>query len=103
MEKIHAGHQGIVHCRLRVAESVWWLGVSKEIETFIQSCPSTLAIYIAELSMGEIDNGFVRVGQGDVRSCSRLLFEVYRSSLVPRPSSRAVDPLPQKLSERKAW
>ena len=25
------------------------------------------------------------------------------ASLVPRPSSRAVDPLPQKLSERKAW
>ena len=24
-------------------------------------------------------------------------------SLVPRPSSCAVDPLPQKLSERKAW
>ena len=28
---------------------------------------------------------------------------VGQSSLVPRPSSRAVDPLPEKISERKAW
>jgi hypothetical protein len=88
MEKIHAGHQGIVRCRLRVAESVWWPGVSKEIETFIQSLPSvpetdnpsqgaTPAIYIAELSMGESGNRFVRVGQGDLPSRSRLFFEVY--------------------------
>ena len=37
--KVHAGHQGIQRCHLRLATSVWWPGVSKEIEQFIKSCP----------------------------------------------------------------
>ena len=39
MEKIHSGHQGIVRCRLRVAQSVWWPGASKTMETFVTHCP----------------------------------------------------------------
>ena len=40
LEKIHHGHQGIQRCRLRVASSVWWPGVSSAIEQFVQSCPT---------------------------------------------------------------
>ena len=39
LQKIHHGHQGIQRCRMRVFTSVWWPGVSKSIEDFIQSCP----------------------------------------------------------------
>ena len=39
LEKIHHGHQGILSCRMRVSTSVWWPGVSKEMENFIKSCP----------------------------------------------------------------
>ena len=39
LRKVHAGHQGIQRCRLRLATSVWWPGVPKEIEQFIKSCP----------------------------------------------------------------
>ena len=39
MSKIHSGHQGIVRCRLRISESVWWPGASREMENFVQSCP----------------------------------------------------------------
>ena len=39
MSKIHSGHQGIVCCRLRIAESVWWPGASREVENFVRSCP----------------------------------------------------------------
>ena len=39
LRKVHAGHQGIQWCRLSFATSVWWPGVSKEIEQFIMSCP----------------------------------------------------------------
>ena len=34
-----AGHQGIQQYKLRLATSVCWHGVSKEIEKFMKSCP----------------------------------------------------------------
>ena len=40
LAKIHNGHQGIQRCRLRVASSVWWPGVTNAIEQFVQSCPT---------------------------------------------------------------
>ncbi len=39
VEKDHSGHQGFVRCRLRVAQSVWWPGASKTMETFVTHCP----------------------------------------------------------------
>ena len=35
LKKIHQGHQGIQRCRLRVSTSVWWPGVSRDMEHFI--------------------------------------------------------------------
>ena len=32
LSKIHQGHQGIEKCRLRVSTSVWWPGVSREMQ-----------------------------------------------------------------------
>ncbi len=40
LSKIHNGHQGFQKCRQRVCTSVWWPGVSKELESFIKSCPT---------------------------------------------------------------
>ena len=44
--KVHQGHQGIHKCRLRIASSVWWPGVSKAIENYIKNCPQCLKSYI---------------------------------------------------------
>ena len=38
LQKIHTGHQGIVQCQLRAVTSVWWPGISKEVEAFVQKC-----------------------------------------------------------------
>ena len=38
LHKLHNGHQGIVKCCLHVKESVWWPGISEEINTFIHNC-----------------------------------------------------------------
>ena len=40
LAKIHHGHQSIQRCRLRVASSVWWPGVTNAIEQFVLSCPT---------------------------------------------------------------
>ena len=40
--KIHHGHQGIQRCRLRVSSSVWWPGISKQVEDFVRRCPTCM-------------------------------------------------------------
>ena len=38
LEKLHEEHQGIVKCRRRTVQSVWWPGVSKNIKELIDNC-----------------------------------------------------------------
>ena len=36
--KIHEGHQGIVKCRKRAQESIWWPGLSKQLQDLVEQC-----------------------------------------------------------------
>ena len=38
MVKIHEGHQGISRCRMRTKASVWWPGISGQVQEMIQKC-----------------------------------------------------------------
>ena len=38
LTKLHQGHQGIERCRQRARISVWWPGLSLQIEKFVKSC-----------------------------------------------------------------
>jgi len=38
LARLHEAHQGINKCRSRAKESVWWLGISKDIENLVKSC-----------------------------------------------------------------
>ena len=38
LAKLHHGHQGIVRCRLRAQNSVWWPGISQRIKDVIEHC-----------------------------------------------------------------
>ncbi|KAL5469010.1 hypothetical protein EMCRGX_G030179 [Ephydatia muelleri] len=35
LSRIHSGHLGIQRCKLRTQQSVWWPGVTKEIESMV--------------------------------------------------------------------
>lgn len=39
LEFLHQGHQDIVKCRSRAKASIWWLGLSTQIENLIRTCP----------------------------------------------------------------
>ena len=39
LARIHTGHQGIVKCRERARQSMWWPGMSKELEDLVKNCP----------------------------------------------------------------
>jgi len=38
LDRIHEGNQGIVKCRARARESVWWPGLSREIHDLETNC-----------------------------------------------------------------
>ena len=38
LDRIHEGHKGIVKCRARARESVWWPGMSREIHDLVTNC-----------------------------------------------------------------
>lgn len=42
LQFIHTGHQGIVKCRERAKMSVWWIGLSSQIEQLVKFCPNCI-------------------------------------------------------------
>uniref|UniRef100_A0A5S6QW85 RNA-directed DNA polymerase n=1 Tax=Trichuris muris TaxID=70415 RepID=A0A5S6QW85_TRIMR len=38
LDPIHCGHQGIVRCKDRARESIWWPGMNHEIEQMVENC-----------------------------------------------------------------
>ena len=38
LQRLHEGHQGIQRCKLRAKTSVWWPGISRQMEQMIQNC-----------------------------------------------------------------
>ena len=38
LELAHEGHQGVVKCKQRLREKVWWPGIDREIERLISTC-----------------------------------------------------------------
>ena len=39
LDRIHTGHQGITKCRERARHSLWWPGLSKQLEELVKCCP----------------------------------------------------------------
>ena len=38
LDRLHTGHQGITKCRRRAQQSVWWPGLSKQLEDLVTNC-----------------------------------------------------------------
>ena len=39
LDKIHTGHKGITNCREQARQSVWWPGLSTQLEELVKTCP----------------------------------------------------------------
>ena len=39
LSKIHDEHLGITKCHARARQSIWWSGLSKQLQEKIQNCP----------------------------------------------------------------
>ena len=48
MNEIHRGHQGIKKCQAIARNSVWWIGINKDIENMVRNC-STCQIYATKI------------------------------------------------------
>ena len=38
LDRLHTGHQGITKCRERARQSIWWPGLSKQLEELVKCC-----------------------------------------------------------------
>ena len=38
LSRLHEAHQGIVKCRERARNTVWWLGINKQLEEVVRNC-----------------------------------------------------------------
>ena len=48
LQRVHSGHQGVEKCRARVAVSVWWPGVSRDVQKMVQSCQECAKLSLAK-------------------------------------------------------
>ncbi len=42
LEQLHTGHQGIRKCQRRAMQSVWWPGLSTQLEHIVRNCPECI-------------------------------------------------------------
>ena len=39
LDKVHTGHQGVTKCRERARQSIWWPGLSRQLDELVKNCP----------------------------------------------------------------
>ena len=44
LAKLHEGHQGVVKCRERARQSVWWPGLSQQLNELVRNCRTCIKV-----------------------------------------------------------
>lgn len=92
LQKLHQGHQGIQRCRLQAKSSVWWLNISRDINSFIQQCPECMKMLtppreplitspLPSHPWEKVASDLFHLNNSTyLRNCCRLFFPLPRSS-----------------------
>ena len=88
LNKLHDGHQGITKCRELARQSVWWPGLSKQLEELVLNCRDCLKVQrqrsqplsnpSSSATVAENSQRPFRVEASDIHTRRRLLLEIYR-------------------------
>ena len=38
LDRLHSGHQGVTKCRARARQTVWWPGLSNQLQDLVHNC-----------------------------------------------------------------
>jgi hypothetical protein len=71
LNRVHDGHQGIVKCRERARSSVWWLGLSSQLEDVVKIARNVSKIRMITLNHSYLLNFRSDRGKKLPRICSR--------------------------------
>ena len=83
--KIHEGHQGITKCRERAKQSVWWPGLSKQIEDLVDKCSKERQTRVEPIIPSDVPERPWQTGGSDLyelNGSNYLLFVDYLSAFV---------------------
>ena len=76
LQKIQQGYQGFQKCRLRVSESVWWYGVTQDLERFIKECPTVNKHYYLNESLSYLHHCQIILGKSSLLICSTTMVSI---------------------------
>ena len=74
LELIHEGHLGLNNCKLRAKETVYWLGLNKQLEDLVLNCELCLKYSTAK---HKLEPNLTLVQEVPLCPCTKLATDIF--------------------------